>query len=573
MVATLVRLRWRLTLNAIKSSTLALVGTAIGAFYAVGALAALLGGAVALGAGAPAAAAPVLAGLGALTCIGWVLIPMLMTGVDSTLDPRAMAAWTAPSRPLALGLVAAGALGLPGVVTGAGFLLAVLVWALAGQWAAALLALVMAPAALATCVLLSRIVVIGAGVSTSRRGRDIVGMIGIVVVLAVSLMPSLVNAIIIDQDGIDLAAFASIATVLGYTPFGWALAAPGLMAQGQTGLALLLGLGALVLPVALFPLWERVTARVMTGPARTATRSQSYEVSSGDHGGPGVRVLPWQERLARLVPGAAAGVAARCLRYWRTDPRYMSVALGVVLMPVIFSGVAVAGVVTGSVAIYGPDGQATTVSLAPGQGPAVLLGVPLGIALLGGWGLHDDLAFDSTALWTHITAGVRGRDDRLGRVLAAALWQLPLIMGLTVLAGAWTGLWAAAPAVLGACCAIYGSAQAWASVSSVLLPYEANPPGENPLKSRTSGMAILAALVQMVGLLVIIVLSAPVLAGLLAMALSGSWTWSGALLLLGLAWGAGAVWGGVVLGGRLLEAREVSVLTTIRGWAGHEETR
>ena len=71
----------------------------------------------------------------------------MLTGVDSTLDPRAMAAWTAPSRPLAIGLVVAAATGVPGVITGAGLLLPVLVWAVAGQWGAALLALSLSPAA------------------------------------------------------------------------------------------------------------------------------------------------------------------------------------------------------------------------------------------------------------------------------------------------------------------------------------------------------------------------------------------------------------------------------------------
>ena len=61
------------------------------------------------------------------------------------------------------------------------------------------------------------------------------------------------------------------------------------------------------------------------------------------------------------------------------------------------------------------------VNAALGEAPAALLGVPPWIALMSGWVLHDDLAYDSTALWMHLSAGVRGRDDRLGRMLAAAL--------------------------------------------------------------------------------------------------------------------------------------------------------
>ena len=142
----------------------------------------------------------------------------MLTGVDSTLDPRAMAAWTAPSRPLAIGLAVAAATGVPGVITGAGLLLPVLVWAVAGQWGAALLALALAPAALATCVLLSRVVVIGAGVSTSRRGRDRAGVIAVLAIPLVSLAPALLNLGTRLDSGVDLEGLRTAAQVAGLTP-------------------------------------------------------------------------------------------------------------------------------------------------------------------------------------------------------------------------------------------------------------------------------------------------------------------------------------------------------------------
>ena len=114
MVATLVKLKWRLTLNALTKNVWAIVGTVIGALYGLGALVMVLTGAVGLGLKAdPDVIMLVLGALGALLMAGWAVVPLLVTGVDSTLDPRAMAAWTAPSRGLALGLLAAGALGIP----------------------------------------------------------------------------------------------------------------------------------------------------------------------------------------------------------------------------------------------------------------------------------------------------------------------------------------------------------------------------------------------------------------------------------------------------------------------------
>lgn len=577
MVATLVRLRWRLTLNSLRANVWALIGTVVGALYGLGLLLALVAGAIGLGGLGADAAAPVLAAAGALTVLGWALVPLMLTGVDSTLDPRAMAAWTAPSRPLAIGLAVAAATGVPGVITGAGLLLPVLVWAVAGQWGAALLALALAPAALATCVLLSRVVVIGAGVSTSRRGRDRAGVTAVLAILLVSLAPALLNLGTRLDSGIDLEGLRTAARVAGLTPFGWALAAPGHLARGEAAAAIGLSAAALALPAALAPVWERVVGRVMTGPARSNARSRAYDGAAQEGGAQaggaqagaaaGVsRVLPWHRRLEGIMPSPAAAVAARCLRYWRADPRYLVQAISLVITPVLLAVM----IALGRTSIVDAG---ETASLAPGRAPAVLLAAPVLTALLSGWGLHNDLAFDSTALWTQVSASVRGRDDRLGRIVAAALWQTPVIAVLALGGGAWTGLWRALPAVGGLSAALYGCALAWSSLTGVLLPYEVNAPGDSPMKSRTSGTALIAVLVQMVGMGVIGLAAAPVIVGFAVMALAGAWGWGWPFLAAGVLWGAGATWAGIAVGGRLLDSRGVRILTAIRSWPGHEEAR
>ena len=580
MVATLVRLRWRLTLNSLRANVWALIGTVVGALYGLGLLLALVAGAIGLGGLGADAAAPVLAAAGALTVLGWALVPLMLTGVDSTLDPRAMAAWTAPSRPLAIGLAVAAATGVPGVITGAGLLLPVLVWAVAGQWGAALLALALAPAALATCVLLSRVVVIGAGVSTSRRGRDRAGVIAVLAILLVSLAPALLNLGTRLDSGIDLEGLRTAARVAGLTPFGWALAAPGHLARGEAAAAIGLSAAALALPAALAPVWERVVGRVMTGPARSDARSRAYDgaaqaggaqAGGAQAGAAGAaagvsRVLPWHRRLEGIMPSPAAAVAARCLRYWRADPRYLVQAISLAITPVLLAVI----IALGRTSIVDAG---ETASLAPGRAPAVLLAAPVLTALLSGWGLHNDLAFDSTALWTQVSASVRGRDDRLGRIVAAALWQTPVIAVLALGGGAWTGLWRALPAVGGLSAALYGCALAWSSLTGVLLPYEVNAPGDSPMKSRTSGTALIAVLVQMVGMGVIGLAAAPVIAGFAVMALAGAWGWGWPFLAAGVLWGAGATWAGIAVGGRLLDSRGVRILTAIRSWPGHEEAR
>lgn len=582
MAATLVRLRWRLLGNALTRSTWALVGTGLGALSGLSLLVLLTAGAVALGLAGADLAAPVLAAAGALTVIGWSVIPLLATGVDATVDPRAMAAWVAPSRRLALGLAVAGAAGPAGIGTGAALLLPAVVWAVQGSWGSAALAVLLAPVALATCVLLGRVIVVAAGLSDTRHGRDAVAVVGTALVLLLALAPTLLNAVLLTGTDLDLARWSRGAQILGLTPLGWALAAPGYLARGRVLAAVALAIGAFLVPLVLLPVWERVVRRAMTGPARARGRVRAYEVAGGagqsstapgGAGAPGrgrggrdggVVVLPWQRRYASVVPGPAAAVAARCLRYWRTDPRYLVQAATALLLPGLVVVLTAATVTTGAVTGGGPR-------LGWGSASPAVLAAPAVLAGIAGWVLHDDLAMDSSALWSHISAGLRGRDDRLGRVVAAATWQVPAVVVLGAVCAGWSGRWDALPAVLGACAGLHGASLAWSCVLSVLLPYETNPPGESPMRSRTSGTAFLAALIQMVAPGVIGLIALPPLGGLIAVALGGAWDWGWLVLVGGLAWGLGLLAIGVVLGGRLLDRRAPQVLAVIRSWAGHDD--
>ncbi|MBE6482156.1 MAG: transporter [Actinomyces ruminicola] len=574
MVATLVRLRWRITLNLLRNNIWAAIGLILGVATAVGALVPLVGGAVALGGTDAVTITTVLGAVGAVLGIGWMVVPLLFTGADATLDPRAMAAWTAPSRALTVGLAVAGACGLPGIITGLVLLLPALTWAVAGQAGAAVLALVLAPAALATCVLLGRSVVVGAGLSSSRRGRELLAVLGFFAVMAIALLPSLLN-IVLDMERLDFGGLVRIARLLGLMPLGWALAAPGYLAQGKAAMAVLLAVGALAVPLALLPVWHRVVVKGMTGPARTRAHSRAYKDAREPDEAGGTRgtldVLPWQRRLARVSSGPTAAVAARCLRYWRTDPRYLIQVAVIIMLSLLFTGMIAANYDT----MTSTSGDVTTVTftgvdLTPGRAPGVLFILGPIIALLCGWMVHDDLAFDSTALWTHMAAGLPGRSDRLGRVLAAVTWQLPLLTALILIAGWLTGNWAQAPTYLGASLGVYGVALAWSSITSVLLPYETNPPGESPMKSRTSGTAFVAALLQTLGFFVVATVSAPVLVSLVVVVANRAWPWGWLLLAGGMLWGGGVAWGGVVLGGRQLDQRYVQVLATIRSWPGHD---
>ena len=572
MVATLVKLKWRLTLNALTKNVWAIVGTAIGALYGIGALVMVLTGAVGLGLKvAPDVIMLVLGALGALLVAGWAVVPLLVTGVDSTLDPRAMAAWTAPSRGLALGLLAAGALGIPGCLTAAVCLIPVLTWLLAGQFAAALLALLCAPAALATCVLLSRIIVTAAGVSASRRGREATAIITFVAFMVCTQLPNLIPRILGDDPSDFLQRLSGAAKVMGLSPLGWTFSAPGLMATGSVMPALALAIVAWVLPVILFPLWQRVVGKVMTSPGTSHTRMRAYAASST---GSNARqqglpdVLPWARRLGASLPAPAAAVAARSLRYWRTDPRYLVQFLSVLILPVVL---VLGPALNSSRFAAGDNGQPVDISFALGHAPAPLLFMAPALAVFMGWAIHDDLGLDSTALWSHISAGISGAHDRLGRVVGAAVWQVPALVAIDLVMVVWTGRWDALPAVTGACLALYGCALAWSCLTSVLLPYETLAPGDSPMRSRTSGTALLAALIQMAAILLLLAVCSPVLGVAVYGVVQGAPVWGWVALVAGVVWCGLLLWGGVVVGGRMLDRRGPQVLATIRSWPGHSQ--
>lgn len=274
--------------------------------------------------------------------------------------------------------------------------------------------------------------------------------------------------------------------------------------------------------------------------------------------------LAWHKRLSRLMPSPAAAVAARCLRYWRADPRYLTQALGVVLVPVMLAVVGSLHAATAA-SSSGRDASPSDV--------VTMAIAPAFMAIIAGWSLLNDLGYDSTALWSHISAGLRGRDDRLGRVVAALLWQVPVLTGALLALAGWTGRWAMVPLILGAMAAIHGTALAWSCVVSTLVLCEVNAPGESPLKSRTSGTIFVAGLQQAVGFLVIPLISAPVWGPAIAVASAGAWAWGWAVLVGGVLWGVAGVAVGVAAGGRALDRREVAVLATISSWPGHMEVR
>lgn len=451
---------------------------------------------------------------GSAVTLGFAVGPPVTASVDP-LDPRRFAVVGPEPRPLAGALLLAGFLSVPVLVV------LVLAVSLAVAWGAhgafALASVVSVVLASATCVLFARVsMALGALVQRPRQSRELLGVYFVAVLVAV--VPVAVFLGSLEWRGAVPSQLASAAEILAWTPIG---AAWGIAVAPSVGAAI----GSLVVALAtiagLTVAWYALVDTLLTTTRRP--------VAVRERGG-----LGW----FAIFPGTPGGaVAARSLSYWLRDRRYI---VNVVVVPI-------AAVVS-------------TVPLLVAGVPfelAVLLPVPI-MALFFGWLPHNDLAYDSTALWMHIASGMRGAPDRIGRLVPVLLIGIPVLAISLPLAIVAHGRWAILPAMVGVCAALFLAGLGLSSVSSVLAPYAVSRPGDSPFQQpqRTGSGGVMAQ-----GL---------VMAGALLAALPAIWlTWGAidgdaidAVLALSVGVGAGVVVlvVGVAIGAALFERRATQLM-------------
>ncbi|NIZ93374.1 hypothetical protein [Kineococcus rubinsiae] len=477
-------------------------------------------------------AGPVVVVVGGLAVLGWALVPLVAFGVDETLDPSRFTTFAVDRGALVRGLLLAGLIGVPGAATLLLALATVLTWSRSPG--AVLVAVVAAVVVTLTCVAASRATTTAAAaVLRARRTRDLLAIVGGVLAVAAGPLVNIAvgrvgGGLVVTPDGL-LDRARSVAAVVGWTPLGLAWAAPADAARGAWGTAVLrLVLAVGVLALVLFA-WGAALRRAEERPG-TASRS-------GDRSG---RTTLTDRLVRRLPDHPAVAVAQRCLRYWRRDPRYLVSGASLAVLPLVL--------------VVVPLSQGSAV------GPWLLAGGPLA-AFAAGWSLHNDVAFDHSAFAAHVVTGLRGRDDRAGRVLAAAAWQLPVVVVLCVAGGLLSGRTDLLPAVLGAATGCYGAGLGVSSVASALTPYAAPPPGANPFQT-PRGAAAATLVAQLASSGVITALSLPVLVPAVVAVVGPSWVgWHALAAALVTA----PLWTvlGVRHGGALLDRRLPEVLATV----------
>ncbi|WP_309082109.1 transporter [Zhihengliuella sp.] len=516
MVAELIRLKAALLVNGFRRSPWQLVGVVLGALYGLFITAMLIVGLFGLGGNDDRLLiGTVLILAGGLTTLLWAVIPVLAAGVDATLDPQRFASLPIPRRDLAAGLLLTGFVGVPGAVTVILFLAQTLAWR---QWTtAAVVALPAGALGALYCLALARMTTTAAhALTASRRFRE-VGTILLFVPLV--LLGPIIGGIEswISSEGSELMGWLpQVADIVAWTPLGAFAALPADAAAGAwavLGIRLAVALAYLAATVGL---WAVLLQRSLEQPASSGGGGRSHA---------GLGTLRW-------FPAAPWGaVAGRALTYWFKDPRY---AASIVVVPLI------------PIAFWYASSQAGS--------PFMLYAAAPLVAVMLGFSISADVSYDSTAFALHVTTGLRGVHDRLGRVVACAAISVPLVVLLSFIPLAAGGDPVDALAILGVSLGGLLSGLGVSSVVSARWTYSVPLPGENPFKT-PPGAGARVAIVQLGTFAVATLALLPELGLLIAYFVTGHPVYAWLTLLVGLVLGGVLLALGVRVGGRWFDAR------------------
>jgi ABC-2 type transport system permease protein len=518
VVAHLVRLKLTLLRNALRRSVWQLIGMVIGVLYGLGIVVLVVAGMIAVSMQDLALQRTVTTLVGSALVLGWWFVPLLAFGVDATLDPQRFATFAIPRRSLVVGLSIAALVGVTGALSAVAALSTSLAW---WQHPAALVVGVLgAVLGLATAVVGGRaLVAVAAPLASRRRVRELLAAVAVLGIAMIGPALSGLQTVSSSKD-----TLARVTDILAWTPAGAAFAAPADVAAGDWGPALArLGIAAATVVVALLA-WDRAIARTLVEPVRDAPSSQRAGL------GP----------FGRLPATPLGAVTARCLVYWVRDPRY-AMALAIVPFTPVFLWVI-------------------------GRGGGLVLLSGAAAAFLCGWGVSADVSYDGSAFWTHVSAGVRGTVDRLGRVLASAVIAVPTVTIITLVTALLTDHGADLPALFGVAFGVLLTSYAGASVMSALVVQPVQQPGDSPFQTR-QGTSLSAVLSQTAGAFVVALATLPE-AALAWFAVARSSTALGwAALVVGLVLGSVLLVVGVRIGGRELDRRGPVLLQRVIAFA------
>lgn len=373
--------------------------------------------------------------------LAFLVGPVLVGAVDQ-LDPRRFAVFGVDERRIWWTLALASLVSVPSFALIALTVCVMIVAVgLGAPWPAAVLSGVIG---LLSTALAARIgMALNALLLPERRPRELTALFALVVVVVAFPVAIFLGSF--EWQGNVPLPVAAATEVVGLTPFSATYGFVFALAAGDLAGAWTSGLVALATLAALGALWSWLVRRLLTTTERP--------VASRERSG-----LGW----FALLPSTAFGaIAARSLVYWLRDRRYI---VNIVVVPI-------AGVLT----VF----------------PLLVAGVPFGIAVLVpvpvmalffGWLPHNDIAYDSTAFWTHVASGVRGVPDRFGRLVPILLVAVPVLAIAIPVTLALTADWSLLLPLSGLAACLFLGGLGLSSIVSVIAPYAVSRPGDSPFQ-------------------------------------------------------------------------------------------
>lgn len=533
MVAELLRLKSRMILNGIRLAPARVVGRAVLLLIAVVGLIVVFTLASRVGSFDGAIVGRVVAVGGTDVALAALLLPVMFSRIQ-LLEPRAFLGYPIRSPALAAAILLL-------TLVGPAILLIPLVLVPVRAWrdfpATHGFALIAAPLLLLQLLLLLRV---GSALGSAlnrypalRSWARVIGAVSLLGGLATLVAIALPRIVLLapDRSLAPLAPLAHllagfrverIADALAGSPLAALWGAPALAVSGTGKPVLAIWIG--VASIAVLALIWLIQVAVALSPTHPLHLTRS------------ARAPAWFRALPTTPAGAVAG---RSFIYWVRDPRYRIVFGVLPFIPVL------------TIAAFRIGGVPLSV--------AALVPLPLMVLVLAWSTIHNDIAYDSTAVWSHLVAQTRGVHDRLGRI-----WPV-LVFGTVLIAvGTPITVWAqgdpsSLPAVLGINIALLLGGLGVGSGVSARSPYPAPRPGDGaftfPQASSGSGGGVQGGSF----FLTVLVAAPPVAATVLWMlGFSGRWP----LIALGTGIGAGliALLVGILVGGRSFDRRGPELL-------------
>jgi ABC-2 type transport system permease protein len=519
VVAALVRLRLLVLRNSLKRSVGQLVAVIIGALYGLFVLGMVVVGLFALNFAPVDLVRTIVVLAGSVLTLGWAILPLFFS-VEQTLDAAHLAVYPIPLNKLLTGLLISGIVAVPGAIT---MIASVFTF---GSWlrmpGVAVLALLCGIAGAVLCVMLSRAVTSAAvGLASGRRFREAAGIL--IFIPLILLGPIIAGTASSLRNSADV--LPSFAEAMSWTPLGAIWAIPSQVALGDpVGAVLRALIGAATIGV-VFVIWRWGLARSLVTPVHASSK---------------VRAQGKLGLFARLPATPAGAIAARCLLYWFRDPRYVRQLVIIPVIPVLFW-------------FYSSLTHFHALLLWSGPMVAFLLGVTL-IA---------DVSYDSTAFVLHVSKGVPGRADRLGRASAVLIFGLPAAVAVTLITAGLSAQWMLVPGLLGLAFGLLLGGLAVCSVTSAVLVYPAPAPGDNPFKTRPgANTALLGSTFLTWGVLAVV--TAPEIVLLVVNVVTGQALWGWIALAVGVVLAPVTLAIGVRVGGGILDRRAPQLLMQLQ---------